>query len=153
MDCLPRHDLVGLPASDAQRRCTMTAPRSLVLAALLLTGAAPAPIRIMIRNATSAPMACQILAAHWYTPLPVATAQPGEDATLALSFDAARGEAVDDPVRKLPLETLFCGRVGQAWETRDALDLRALAARAASAGVARAACVDAGDALRCTAAP
>ncbi len=130
----------------------MTGPGTITLAALLL-GAAPAPVRIEILNDTAAPMACQILAVHWYTPLPVANAAPGQAASLTLAFDAARGEAVDDPERKLPLETLFCGHVGRAWETRGTLDLRSLAARAATAGVARAACTDAGETLRCTAEP
>jgi hypothetical protein len=121
--------------------------------ALLLAGAAPVPVRIEIRNATAAPMQCQILAAHWYTPLPVATARPGDTATLTLAFDTARRAAVDDPVRQLPLETLFCGRVGRAWETHGTLDLRDLAERAASVGVAYAACTDAGDTLRCAPAP
>ena len=131
----------------------MTESRTIALAALLLLGAAPAPVRIKILNHTAAPMACQILAAHWYTPLPLATAVPGQAASLTLAFDASRGEAVDDPKRKLPLETLFCGRVGRAWETRGTLDLRTLAARAATAGVARATCTDAGETLRCTAEP
>ena len=131
----------------------MTGSRSFVVVSLLLLGAAPAPVRIAIRNASSQPMACEVLAAHWYTPLPVAIAPPGGVATLALAFDAERGEAVDDPVRKLPLESLFCGRVGRAWQTRGALDLRALAASAASAGIARATCTDADESLRCAAAP
>jgi hypothetical protein len=131
----------------------MSAIGSLTLAALLLVGSAPVPVRIEIHNATSGPIVCQILAAHWYTPLPEATVPPGGDATITLAFDPARGEAVDDPHRKLPLETLFCGRIGRAWQTRGTLELRALAAVAAETGTARATCVDAGDTLGCTAAP
>ena len=82
---------------------------------------------------------------------------PGEDGDRlvpsVVAFDEARGAAVDAPVRQLPLETLFCGRAGLAWETRGTLDLRALAARAAVAGVVRAACADAGESLRCAATP
>jgi hypothetical protein len=120
---------------------------------VLLLGAAPAPVTIEIRNASNAPMECQVLAAHWYTPLPTVIAAPGAFATVTLAFDAARGEPVDDPARKLPLESLFCGRVGRAWETRGTLDLRTLAARAAGGEIADAACEDAGPSLRCTAAP
>jgi len=87
------------------------------------------------------------------TPLPTSIALPGGDATLLLAFDSGRGEAVDDPVRRLPLETLFCGRVGRAWQTRGTLDLRGLAARAAVAGVVRATCADAGETLHCSATP
>jgi hypothetical protein len=123
-----------------------------MVAATLLAAASPATIRIEIRNASSAPMICELLAAHWYTPLPAILAQPGATATLTLAFDAARGEAVDDPSRKLPLETLFCGRPGRAWETRGTLDLQRLAAQAAATGTAHATCFDSGNALACIAA-
>lgn len=118
-----------------------------------LLAAAPAPARIEIRNHGMSPMECQILAAHWYTPLPARLAPPGGVVAFTVAFDPSSGQAIDDAARRLPLETLFCGRAGAAWKTRDTLDLRALAARAARDGVARAACVDAGVALRCAAEP
>jgi hypothetical protein len=127
----------------------------LMLCALALPAAAPAPTaeRILVRNNSASDIECRLLAAHWYTPLPAASAPPGGQAELRFSFDASRGEAVDDPVRQLPLEVLYCGRAGRAWETRSTLDLPVLAARAALDGTAKVTCGDVGDALLCSAAP
>ncbi len=139
---------------NAEGWYSMTRPRSWIVL-LLLTGAAPAftPVQIKIRNDTQAPMVCQILAAHWYTPLPIATAVPGADAVLALTFDSSRGQAVDDPIRQLPLEILFCGCPGRAWETRSVLDLRMLAASAVTTGVATGICRIDGNEMNCTPTP
>jgi hypothetical protein len=126
---------------------------ALAALALLAVAAAPVDIRIEIRNATATPMECQILAAHWYTPLPAAIARPGGDVLFTFAFDVNSGQPVDDPLRRLPLETLFCGHAGRAWETRGTLDLRAMAALASVHGVARAVCKDDGDAVRCATMP
>jgi hypothetical protein len=125
----------------------------LLIFALALPAAAPAPARIVVRNDSASDIECRLLAAHWYTPLPAVSAPPGGQAELSFSFDASRGEAVDDPVRKLPLEVLYCGRAGRAWETRSTLDLPVLAMRAGSKGTAKAACRDVGNSLLCSIAP
>jgi hypothetical protein len=145
----------------AEKALTRTARRAKVAALLTsLSVACPGTtladdrtsvaVRLEIANAAGAVLECQALAAHWYS-FPVLRPAPGAVVSLHFTFDLRHGE-VTDPGSRLPVEALYCGHVGRAWATRGAIDVQALAARAAAHhGSARVTCRAAGDAVACTA--
>lgn len=98
------------------------------------------PVTLEIRNATGNALECQILAAHWYT-LPGLALAPGQAGTVSL-FAA---DGVVQTAERLPVERIFCGLAGNAWQTRGEVDLRGLAAGEGAAVVCRVA----GDAVGC----
>ena len=105
-------------------------------------GAAPPlrPLTVTVKNISGVPLECQVLGAHWYAqpPLPL---PPGRNVTLTLSVlgDQLRMEA------GLPVERVYCGLAGQAWQTRGEFDLKRLTLRP-QAGVT---CRDAGNSAAC----
>jgi hypothetical protein len=91
------------------------------------------PVTITVVNATAAPLECQAEAAHWYA-FDLGIAQLNESLSIALLFEATTG-TVGKPSHDggmLPIETVYCGRAGRAYETRFVLPLRTLAARGAA---------------------
>lgn len=109
------------------------------LAALLLAfSPAPAaaeqlPATFTVANATTAPLECQAEAGHWYA-FDLGTAAPHASLIIALLFDPAtktvgKRNALGDV---LPIETVYCGLAGHAYETRAVLPLRSLMAKAAA---------------------
>jgi len=134
--------------TDGMKRRRIRAGAALLLGGLLCAAAAPAPVRIEVRNEAGAPLQCQVLASHWYAQ-PARDVPPGGTFRVSLLFDATTGAVLDDAQRRLPLETLFCGRAGEAWRTRSDLHLGELVAAAAGKGVARVVCRAAADRLDC----
>lgn len=84
---------------------------------------AATPVTLSIRNGTGGDLECQALAAHWYTPQAVRLAPDGQG---SLQFFALNGVLQTDAA--LPIERIFCGIAGHAWQTRMEIDLRPLSA-------------------------
>jgi hypothetical protein len=139
-----------------------TRARARATAAVLLTGLAAIAARpcqaddarriavhVQIGNASGAALECQALAAHWYS-FPVARLEPGGNILLSFMFAPARGEVIAEALGGLPIEDLYCGRAGQAWATRGAIDVRAAAMHAAGeGGRVRVVCRTDADAVLC----
>jgi hypothetical protein len=103
-------------------------------------------VRLEIANATGAGLECQALAAHWYS-FPVRPLAAG--ATLEMDFTLVNG-VVEVPGSRLPVEVLYCGHAGRAWETRCAIPVREMAASLSPGHPAvRVTCRAAGDAVAC----
>ena len=83
-----------------------------------------ADVSVTVRNATARALECQMLAAHWYS-WPALTAAPGHSVTFRLLLRA--DGAVIDGASGLPVERLFCGPAGRAWQGRADIDLNRLA--------------------------
>lgn len=80
------------------------------------------PIEIANTGATA--LSCTAQLAHWYSE-PVATVAPGATGTVSLWFDPqtttfVRLNAQED---NMPVEALWCGIAGRAYETRTAFRL------------------------------
>ncbi len=91
------------------------------------------PVALGIRNETGAVLECQVLAAHWYT-LPGLALDAGGAATIR----QYAADGVLQTAAKLPIERIFCGFAGRAWQTRGEVDLRGLAMGEAARVVCRA---------------
>lgn len=110
-----------------------------------LLAAAPAPdgpLHVTIRNAAGVALECQVLGAHWYAQPPQSLPAGGQT-TLSLHVTAG-GLRMD---AGLPVERIFCGFAGRAWQTRGELDLAILAAGGANS----AACRNDGERVACAA--
>ncbi|GIX14037.1 MAG: hypothetical protein KatS3mg118_1996 [Paracoccaceae bacterium] len=105
--------------------------RAAVLTILALAAAAAGPVApgtqtaglerlpLRVTNAAAGPIACAAQIAHWFA-MPLADIAPGATAEIALwrhpesgtvMILNARGEA-------LPVERIWCGHAGRAWQTR-----------------------------------
>ena len=88
-------------------------------------GLEPAPLTIS--NEATLAVSCTAEIAHWYS-VEIATAAPGASARIDLWFDPETGiyAALNDARENLPVERLWCGFAGRAYETRSqiALDRR-----------------------------
>ena len=88
-------------------------------------GLQPTPLTIL--NEAPLAVSCTAEIAHWYS-VEIATAAPGASARIDLWFDPKTGTyaALNDSQENLPVERLWCGFAGRAYETRSqiALDRR-----------------------------
>lgn len=138
--------------------------RFLILAILLVTIPASAvelrPVKVTrgtnglshvpidVVNTGTETLTCTIQLAHWYSAAIVTTA-PGASTRIDLWFAPASGTylILNDKQDNMPVEALWCGIAGRAYETRAAI---ALARRAGAQPVARSIrCVASGNRLLC----
>jgi hypothetical protein len=92
-------------------------------------------IQIIVANETPEALECQALAGHWFS-FDLGSKAPHEKLPINMSYDPATGTVMMHNSRNepLPLESVYCGYRGRAWETRFVFPLRTLAARAAQSG-------------------
>jgi hypothetical protein len=103
--------------------------RHLVFAALALLGSPAAlaadPSEIQVANGSPWTIVCRATLAHWFA-IDLVEIEPGGSAAFALSVDRTTGmiAALNASGDAMPVELLFCGRAGHAYETRALLPLR-----------------------------
>jgi hypothetical protein len=129
----------------------------LVSALLLPTTVAQAsltelvPLHVDLLNGTTNDLTCQALAARWYA-FELGSEAPGRHFSITMSFDPGTGTvSMFNSVQvAVPIETLYCGYRGRAWETRYQFHLSRLAHEAASADKLELTCRPAGLAVKCS---
>ncbi len=111
--------------------------RRLIAFSMALLTASPAaasqslaPFPIAIENHTSGALACYALAGHWYG-FDLGVVQGGHVMRLPLSLQQAdRTLSLQNSLGKpVPIQMLYCGDAGNAYDTRTVLDLQSLIAR------------------------
>jgi hypothetical protein len=129
-----------------------------LLAALSLSataaGADPAQLlslRFTVLNSTEHSLTCQALAARWYA-FELGSKAPGRRFTVLMSLDPATDTVsmFNDIHEAVPIETLYCGYSGRAWETRFQFPLHRLADEAAPTGGVTLTCRSQKSALICS---
>lgn len=77
------------------------------------------PLRLVVRNASSGDLACEAQIAHWYS-IGIGRIAPGDLMTRRLWRDPASGtvSVLNAKRENLPIESLWCGFAGRAWQTR-----------------------------------
>lgn len=82
------------------------------------------PVTLTVANSASETIACHADIAHWYS-LELAQAAPGAALKIELWFDPKTGTyaALNDKRENLPVERLWCGIAGRAYETRAVVSL------------------------------
>ncbi len=98
----------------------------------------------VIVNTGGEPLACTAQLAHWYARV-VGMAAPGAAARIDLWFDPVTGTylILNDKQENMPVESLWCGVVGRAYETRAMINLdRRIGANAATREISCAASAD-----------
>lgn len=107
------------------------------------------PLTLTVTNAGANAIACHADIAHWYS-LELAKAAPGAALDIELWFDPKTGTyaALNDKRENLPVERLWCGVDGRAYETRAlvSLDRHAEAQPAAKRMLS---CAESGKRLAC----
>lgn len=105
-------------------------------------------VPVAVRNAGAAPITCTIQLAHWYS-LNLADALPGGGTVIDLWFNPKSGAylILNDKTDNMPVEALWCGIAGRAFETRTAIELDRSKGAAPKPEVMR--CVAAQDRLVC----
>ena len=103
--------------------------------ALLMTAPASAsqslgPFPIAIENHSSGPLACYALAGHWYG-FDLGIVTDGKVMRLPLSLRPAdRTLSLQNSLgQPVPIQMIYCGDAGNAYDTRTVLDLQSLIAR------------------------
>lgn len=78
-----------------------------------------APVPLSLTNAGQVPLLCIGELAHWYS-TEVALVEAGATVRVDLWFDPQTGTytLLNDSDENMPLESLWCGRAGRAYETR-----------------------------------
>lgn len=81
-------------------------------------------VPVDVRNTGIAPISCTIQLAHWYS-LGLGEALPGAHTRVDLWFDKASGTylILNDKQDNMPVEAVWCGIAGRAFETRTAIGL------------------------------
>ena len=81
-------------------------------------------VPVVVRNTGAAAMTCTIQLAHWYS-LSLEDALPGGRTVIDLWFNPKSGAylILNDKQDNMPVEALWCGIAGRAFETRTALAL------------------------------
>lgn len=100
------------------------------------------------RNLSSRPIACTAQIAHWFS-VSLGRAAPGDAVRTELLSDASTGAVFLDNGAGdlLPVEALWCGFEGRAWETRSLMPLARKRGEALTGLVMS--CGDEGDRLHC----
>lgn len=104
---------------------------------------------LTVANNGTRPITCNAALAHWYSTT-VAEVAPGARAAIPLWTDPQSGtvSVLNDKNENMPVEALYCGISGRAYETRAMLDLERRAG--APADASSVACTDADGALACS---
>jgi hypothetical protein len=104
------------------------------------------PVSVVLTNAAGEAIACNADIAHWYS-VELATAAPGAAMRIELWFDPETGTyaVLNDKDENLPVERLWCGFAGRAYETRAQIVL----APAAPPAERPVTCADAAGRLSC----
>ena len=97
---------------------------------VMLISASPAfavelrQVPVTITNSGTAPIACTAQLAHWYS-TELGTAAPGARLRIALWLEGASGTYVmlNGAHENMPVEALWCGIKGRAYETRATIQL------------------------------
>lgn len=112
------------------RRRVIAAWVALLVAAPATASQSLGPFPIAIENHTSAALACYALAGHWYG-FDLGTVPGGHVMRLPLSLRAAdRTLSLQNSLgQPVPIQMIYCGDAGNAYDTRTVLDLQALIAR------------------------
>ena len=89
------------------------------------------PIHLTAENGAAETLECQAVAGHWYS-FDLGTVTAASRLSFDMAVDPKTGTVVmynsmQDPV---PIETVFCGFAGRAWDTRFVFPLRQIAERA-----------------------
>ncbi|MEO9786092.1 MAG: hypothetical protein ABJF67_00575 [Aurantimonas coralicida] len=81
-------------------------------------------VPLSVTNASGAPVVCVGQLAHWYSQ-ELARAGTGATALIPLWFDPATGTftVLNDKAENMPVESLWCGLEGRAYESRAAITL------------------------------
>jgi len=126
-----------------------------VLAGSAAAGAVPRaevylPVRITAENRTGGPLECQAVAGHWYS-FDLGTGAAAQTMAFDMAVDPKTGTVVmwnsaHDPV---PIETVFCGIGGKAWDTRFAFPLRHIAETAEAGRASAFVCEAAAGRVEC----
>lgn len=111
-----------------------------------------APLPFAVRNDGRTAMSCGVATAHWYS-VDLGAAAPGRWLRQMFWAVPATGEIVilNAHRDRMPVQELWCGRAGRAWDTRAAIGLDRQAGRAPAP--LRVACRDDAAALRCAPLP
>jgi hypothetical protein len=91
-------------------------------------------VPVTVVNTGAEPLVCTAQLAHWYSSA-VGTAASGGRARIDLWFDPATGTflLLNGKRENMPVESLWCGIAGRAYETRDSIVLdRGAGAKAAA---------------------
>ena len=82
------------------------------------------PIPVRISNTGAKPLSCTAQLAHWYSSI-VAIASPGAEAQIDLWFEPASGAylILNGKQENMPVEDIWCGIAGRAYETRATIEL------------------------------
>jgi len=101
-------------------------------------------VPVVVRNTGAAPMTCTIQLAHWYS-LTLGDTLPGGRKVIDLWFNPKSGAylILNDKQDNMPVEALWCGIAGRAFETRTAIALDRSEGGAPEPEVMRCAAVDA----------
>ncbi|MBL8584487.1 MAG: hypothetical protein JNL61_19970 [Rhizobiaceae bacterium] len=77
---------------------------------------------LVVANTGMAPISCSAALAHWYSTV-LAEIAPGTEATVPLWLDPKSGTItiLNDKEENMPVEALYCGIAGRAYETRTVL--------------------------------
>lgn len=114
--------------------------RGMLAAGLLAVAAAPAaaddvpraetylPVQITVDNQTGGRLECQAVAGHWYS-FDLGTGAAAATMTFDMAVDPMTGTVVmwNSAMDPVPLESIYCGIAGKAWDTRFTFPLRRIA--------------------------
>jgi hypothetical protein len=102
---------------------------------------------LTVDNRAPEPIRCSAEIAHWYS-LELVLAQAGESVEIELWFDPASGTytTLNEKDENLPIERLWCGFAGRAYETRSQI---LLDRSGASPAPQRVACANSAGRLDC----
>lgn len=81
-------------------------------------------VPVDVRNTGATPLTCTIELAHWYS-MSLADALPGGRTVIDLWFEPASGTylILNGKQENMPVEALWCGISGRAYQTRTAIEL------------------------------
>jgi hypothetical protein len=113
-----------MPMTKTIRLAATVAACALAAGAAAEDGAGLVARPLTIANASGAPIACAAAVAHWFS-VDLGRADPGGGIKIALLADPATGAVfvLNEKGDRLPVERLWCGFAGRAWETRAAIGL------------------------------
>lgn len=86
------------------------------------------PVHVTAENQTGGPLECQAVAGHWYS-FDLGTGAVGATMTFDMAVDPMTGTVVmwNSAMDPVPIESVYCGVAGEAWDTRFTFPLRRIA--------------------------
>jgi hypothetical protein len=111
-------------------RLVIAAAVGLPLATPAVAAQARGPFPLTIDNETGRALACYALAGHWYG-FDLGTVAAGRPMRLPLSVQTAdRTLSLPNSLgQPVPIQMIYCGTPGNAWDSRTVLDLQTLVMR------------------------